>query len=89
MRLRHNIRNDDTISRFGGDEFLCVLSEFHEKNEIAMIAAKILKATRVPCDVRLDSHVCGEAEKIRVCICTIEVRPTYVRSRTDEGLGVK
>ena len=42
MRLRHNIRNDDTISRFGGDEFFCVLSEFHEKNEIAMIAAKIL-----------------------------------------------
>ena len=57
MRLKHNTRNDDTISRFGGDEFLCVLTEFHEKNEIAMIAAKMLKAIRAPCDVRLDDDV--------------------------------
>lgn len=53
MRLKHSTRKDDTISRFGGDEFLCVLTEFHEQNEIAMIAAKILKAIQAPCDVRV------------------------------------
>jgi diguanylate cyclase len=57
MRLKHNTRNDDTISRFGGDEFLCVLTQLHEQNEIAMIAAKILKAIRAPCDVRVDDVI--------------------------------
>jgi diguanylate cyclase (GGDEF)-like protein len=53
MRLKHNTRNDDTISRYGGDEFLCVLTQVHEQNEIAMIAAKILKAIQAPCDLRV------------------------------------
>jgi diguanylate cyclase (GGDEF)-like protein len=53
MRLKCNTRDDDTISRFGGDEFLCVLTQLHEQNEIAMIAAKILRAIQAPCEVRL------------------------------------
>src|SRR6202044_4096675 len=53
MRLKHNTRNDDTISRFGGDEFLCVLTQLHEQDEIAIIAAKILKAIQAPCDLRV------------------------------------
>ena len=57
IRLKHNTRNEDTISRFGGDEFLCVLTEFHEQNEIAMIAEKILKSIRAPCDLRLDDVI--------------------------------
>jgi diguanylate cyclase (GGDEF)-like protein len=53
MRLKRTTRNDDTISRFGGDEFLCVLTQLHEQNEIAMIAAKILKAIQAPCCLRI------------------------------------
>jgi diguanylate cyclase (GGDEF)-like protein len=53
IRLKHTTRNDDTISRFGGDEFLCVLTELHEQDDIAMIAAKILKAIRAPCCLRV------------------------------------
>jgi diguanylate cyclase (GGDEF)-like protein len=53
MRLKHTMRNDDTISRFGGDEFLCVLTELHEQDEIAMIAAKILKVIQAPCCLRV------------------------------------
>jgi diguanylate cyclase (GGDEF)-like protein len=53
MRLKHSMRNDDTISRFGGDEFLCVLTQFHEQDEIAMIAEKTLKAIQAPCDLRV------------------------------------
>ena len=53
MRLKHVTRNEDTISRFGGDEFLCVLTQLHEQNEIAMIAGKILKAIQAPCDLRV------------------------------------
>lgn len=52
MRLKRATRNEDTVSRFGGDEFLCVLAQLHEQSEIAMIAAKILKAIQAPCDLR-------------------------------------
>jgi diguanylate cyclase (GGDEF)-like protein len=64
MRLKHTTRDDDTISRFGGDEFLCVLTQLHEQNEIAMIAAKILKAIQAPCDLRVGDVIvtlCPEA----------------------------
>jgi diguanylate cyclase len=50
-RLKHNTRNDDTVSRYGGDEFLCLLTQLHEQKDIAMIAAKILKAIGAPCEV--------------------------------------
>ena len=53
LRLKHTTRTDDTISRFGGDEFLCVLTELREQDEIAMIAAKILKAIQAPCCLRI------------------------------------
>jgi diguanylate cyclase len=51
MRLARNTRNDDTISRYGGDEFLCLLTSLHGRNDIAIIAAKIVKAIQSPCDV--------------------------------------
>jgi diguanylate cyclase len=57
MRLKHATRTDDTVSRFGGDEFLCVLTQLHEKNEIAMIAAKMLKAIQAPCDLRVGDAI--------------------------------
>ncbi len=53
MRLAHNTRNDDTVSRYGGDEFLYLLTPLHDQKDIAMIAAKILKAIQAPCDVRV------------------------------------
>lgn len=53
MRLKHATRNDDTISRFGGDEFLCLLTQLHEPSEIAMIAAKVLKVIQAPCELRV------------------------------------
>jgi diguanylate cyclase (GGDEF)-like protein len=64
MRLKHATRNADTISRFGGDEFLCVLTQLHEQNEIAMIAAKILKTIQAPCELRIGNvvvNLCLEA----------------------------
>ena len=51
VRLAHSTRNDDTISRHGGDEFLCLLTPLHDRDDIAMIAAKLLEAIQAPCDV--------------------------------------
>jgi diguanylate cyclase len=50
-RLKHTMRKDDTVSRHGGDEFLCLLTQLHEEKDVAMIAAKISKAIQEPCSV--------------------------------------
>jgi len=50
-RLAHNARTDDTVSRYGGDEFLYLLTPLQEQKDIAMIAAMILAAIQAPCDV--------------------------------------
>jgi diguanylate cyclase len=50
-RIAHTMRHGDTVSRYGGDEFLCLLTPLHEQKHIAMIAAKILAAIHAPCEV--------------------------------------
>jgi diguanylate cyclase (GGDEF)-like protein len=56
-RLAQNTRNDDTVSRYGGDEFLCLLTPLHGQEDAAIIATKILKAIQTPCDVRVGDVV--------------------------------
>jgi diguanylate cyclase len=63
-RLAHNTRNEDTVSRYGGDEFLYLMTPLHEQKDIAMIAAKLLVAIQAPCDVRVGDvivNLCLEA----------------------------
>lgn len=50
-RLKETTRNDDTISRHGGDEFLYLLMEINEEHDAALIAEKIIKAVQEPCEV--------------------------------------
>lgn len=50
-RLSENTRGEDTISRHGGDEFMCLLMEVRDHESIAMIAAKMIQAIQEPCRV--------------------------------------
>jgi diguanylate cyclase (GGDEF)-like protein len=52
-RLKENIRGDDTISRYGGDEFLYLLMEVRNEQDIMSIAEKIITAIQAPCDVNV------------------------------------
>jgi diguanylate cyclase (GGDEF)-like protein len=64
LRLDQNTRNEDTVSRYGGDEFLYLVSPFDDQKDIARIAAKILKAIQAPCEVHVSDAVvrlCPEA----------------------------
>ena len=56
QRLARNARNDDTVSRYGGDEFLCLLTPLHERNDVPKIAGKILRSLQEPYDLN-DSDV--------------------------------
>jgi diguanylate cyclase (GGDEF)-like protein len=48
-RLMANTREDDTVSRRGGDEFLYLLMEIRDELDIVAIAEKLLDTIQAPC----------------------------------------
>ena len=50
-RLMENARNDDTICRHSGAEFLYLLMETDGEQEVKSIAEKLIGAIQAPCDV--------------------------------------
>lgn len=53
-RLSQCVRDDDTISRHGGDEFLYLLTEVKDQQDLSTIAEKILESIQSPCSVTVD-----------------------------------
>ncbi|WP_412480678.1 putative bifunctional diguanylate cyclase/phosphodiesterase [Azonexus sp. IMCC34839] len=53
-RLRHCVRETDTVSRFGGDEFVIVLARLRSADDAAMVADSILKAVAEP--IRIEGY---------------------------------
>jgi diguanylate cyclase (GGDEF)-like protein len=49
------VRDEDTVSRHGGDEFLVLLSEIDERGDARVVAEKIIATLGVP--TRLGEHV--------------------------------
>lgn len=49
-RLKENTRSDDTICRFGGDEFLYLLMEVKTEREVIKILKKLIKSIELPCE---------------------------------------
>lgn len=50
-RLQSNVRDSDTVSRQGGDEFLIVLSQLTNEEDASAAAAKLLAALNQPMQV--------------------------------------
>jgi len=61
-RLAASARDDDTVSRHGGDEFLYLLTEVGDEQDLALIVEKIIASIQMPCDVTVDGV------KVNVCI---------------------
>jgi predicted signal transduction protein with EAL and GGDEF domain len=51
QRLRAAVREDQTVGRFGADEFLVVLSEPEDTEEVVRIAQQIIRAVSEPLDL--------------------------------------
>lgn len=47
-RTKLTLRDSDTLSRFGGDEFLCIITNFDEKEFCKTVVERILKANQTP-----------------------------------------
>jgi diguanylate cyclase (GGDEF)-like protein len=54
-RLKQLTRDDDTVSRHGGDEFLYLLLELRSEENAIMIAKRIIQTLGEPCDVDANS----------------------------------
>ena len=50
-RLKSCVREYDTVARFGGDEFVLLITGLHDKQEAAFIAEKALKVIRRPVEL--------------------------------------
>jgi diguanylate cyclase (GGDEF)-like protein len=91
FRLAHTTRDEDTVSRFGGDEFLCLLTPLHEEKHIGMIATKILAAIQVPCDVpgRVGSIALSVRGSIGISVFPRDgTSPAELVRRADEAMYV-
>jgi len=53
-RLQKNLRNDDLVVRFGGDEFVVVLNDIASLEDVSQIAGKLLTSFTSP--INLDGH---------------------------------
>ena len=54
QRLREHLRDSDTVSRLGGDEFLIALPDIEDAEAAGQVARKIVQALRAP--LRIDGH---------------------------------
>jgi diguanylate cyclase (GGDEF)-like protein len=50
-RLRHCVREVDTVARVGGDEFAIIQTGIEQPNEAAILARRICEAVKQPCDL--------------------------------------
>lgn len=48
QRLRHLVRESDTVARMGGDEFVVLLDEVRASEDVDVVAQKVLKALSEP-----------------------------------------
>jgi len=50
-RLKKQVRNEDTVSRVGGDEFMVILEQVSQPEDAAIVASKIIDELDLPFDV--------------------------------------
>ena len=58
-KLKCCVRQSDTIVRFGGDEFVLLLTGLHKRSEAAYIADKVLKLMQQPFDLSAERVYIG------------------------------
>ena len=67
QRLQENVRDVDTVGRFGGDEFVILLNGVSDPEDLAIMATRLLTAISLP--VRLETREIFPGASIGIAIC--------------------
>ncbi len=67
-RLVEAIREDDTVARFGGDEFVVILEGVVDRRDAATVAAKIIEAVGAPAHLTNGDATVGVSIGIATCV---------------------
>jgi len=65
-RLLAQLRPSDRVARFGGDEFIVLLSPFDSEHQVASVAARIIQAFGKPFTIAEEPHMIGASVGISV-----------------------
>jgi diguanylate cyclase (GGDEF)-like protein len=65
-RLMSQLRPGDSVARFGGDEFVVLLSPFDSDQQVAIVAARIVDAFGKPFPIADEQHMIGASVGIAV-----------------------
>lgn len=89
MRLRDSLRDNDFISRFGGDEFIIVLSELHHDRESAAttcsrVAEKLIAAVGLPMTV--EGHELRLSASVGITVFEGRESPEAILQNADTAL---
>jgi diguanylate cyclase (GGDEF)-like protein len=66
-RLQDFVRGEDIVSRWGGDEFVCILSNINLESDVISLAEKMVDRISEPCE--FDGIVLSISATIGIAIC--------------------
>lgn len=66
-RLQAFVRGEDVVSRWGGDEFVCILSNINLESDVISLAEKMVDRIAEPCE--FDGIVLSVSATIGIAIC--------------------
>jgi len=82
--LKEALRDSDTVSRFGGDEFVVLLDNIASTNEVVKIIKKLLGALKLPL------YCAGQPQSVTASIGMIRIEtgdtPTSVLKKADQAM---
>jgi diguanylate cyclase (GGDEF)-like protein/PAS domain S-box-containing protein len=84
-RLRASVRMNDTVARFGGDEFAVLLEELVDVDEASQIAGRLGQTVAAP--VNLSGYEVFTSASVGIALCTSGLdRPEYLLRNADVAM---